>query len=652
MIKLQSNKEVKFIRHINRGPGKVISQESENITIHFVKPNGIFEDSIVNYQLTDWKIKIIPDNSLGALFIINPGNILSLIDNHDPLVIELLLKESTGTSSLADIKTVFQPLLSQRKTEWKIWWKKTAQRIKTYKNIKYNAKLKEYFITEQSLDTDNLDKFILSVLQSSDIFELANLSQIIIKRLPELKELSIGITNNLWNHLLKALNINSPEGRWATGLLALGEVLSTILGLKKIWINVLREWVGETEVNLLGIRDADVRVFALKAVNRITWNQKLKTLSTYIINEESGEKNRKFAVNLLWSTCKNNSQDFFYSLIDGVRTSEVGSKVNLEHIEPRAKRILTSIIELLNNIKLNDSIELFCQGSIRLLTTIFLNSFNPPLDYGPTEAILNIWADWKKKVDNILLHDNRYISWNSLIYLFRLSSNAALVKYLREYKQFDIWIEAIFNNLLYLANKNNFEQADVMFQTLTYLISLDDVKNRIKIVLQEGNFKGREAQEWALSISIGEESIAKISKEGFSGNIPSVKEQELIRELANLCVLTKIREGLISKAIDKFKELSRFYEPMHLQMGNDLDSFMQILNIRIKEIMELTSMEFFGKNGAIEQYNPSRHHLIENGPYSPKFVEIISIGILKKQKEGPPLILQKAIVKTLNGANL
>ena len=82
-----------FIRHVQLGPGRVLDQKAQRIIVQFRNPNGELEDNTYQYDLSDWKIREIPRDSLGAVFFQEPAKVFLLIDAHDPQIVELCLKE-------------------------------------------------------------------------------------------------------------------------------------------------------------------------------------------------------------------------------------------------------------------------------------------------------------------------------------------------------------------------------------------------------------------------------------------------------------------------------------------------------------------------------------------------------------------------------
>jgi len=59
-------KPPKFIRHIQFGPGKVVDHDPQTnkVIVRYRDVNGKLEENTYQYELSDWKIKEIPEDSL------------------------------------------------------------------------------------------------------------------------------------------------------------------------------------------------------------------------------------------------------------------------------------------------------------------------------------------------------------------------------------------------------------------------------------------------------------------------------------------------------------------------------------------------------------------------------------------------------------
>lgn len=658
-----SNNEVidipEFIRHIQFGPGKVMDYKSQKVIVKFCDTSGKLEENTYQYELSDWKIKEIPENSLGALLIKTPAKVFSLVGNQDPKIIELCLKESKGKAKQMEIRALLEPLIKARGHKWNKWWKRIGQILRNYKFISFDKREKTYNLHEIPIQEDGLSRLNKDDIQIYELDTLADLSHLVIKNRLDFKNLDKTLTTSLWDRLCQVFEETSPKGRKTSEIIALGDVLSDILTVQKKWLNLVKKWIENEEVNLLGTRDAKVRAHALQTLGSIDWPKKRETLGSYILNEESSEKNRVTASRLLWHACNNTPQEYFDVLIEATKKLQISAKNPLIFLTSRAKRVLNSSIEFIRSIQGFKAIEAFCASSGRLLTSFFTKTFQPPLDSRPTKDMLNLWLEWKTKVEDLLLAEDKWIVWINSPILLRFCSEHARKRFFEEQKETERWTEYISNKMIEQANTGHIEYADTLYDLTTLMSDSSKAERIINSTFESGAFTSAEAQEWALSHTIKSKQPAgtlngqdRVIEEELAKLAFHPREREISTNVARLLLLVKEREPLLSEVVAGFEELARLYEPTRMETVQELKSFQELLINHLENLRSFLRLEYIGKAGSIETYNPNKHQLLQETTLAPKYVEIVCSGVARRQKDGLPEVLQKAIVKPATGGSL
>jgi len=659
---MSNNKEIpvpEFIRHFQFGPGRVIDKNAQGITVQFRKSNGELDDNTYNYELSGWKTKEIPEDSLGALFIKAPAKVFSLIDAHNPEIVELFLRESKGEAKQTEIRRLLEPLIRARGHEWNKWWKKVGQRLRGYKSVTFDNKEKAYKIIDTEIQGGAFSDLSVDSIGAYQIDQVADLSELVFDRRSEFKNIDKSLITALWDRLCQVINESPPNGREASALLALGELLSDVLSIQDSWISLIQKWLENHEVNLLGIRDSKIRAYALKSLSNLEWSKKRETLGFYILHEESGEKNRVAASRLLWSTCESDPNQYFDILTEASKKLKVPARSPSVFIPSRAERVINPTIEFIGSLKGHDMIEAFCSGSTRFLIAFFTREFRAPMESKPAQDIFGIWLRWKKKVENLLPKEDTWIIWANFPSLLRSCSEHAQQKFIEGLKDVDNWIESISNIIIEQANEGRIESADSLYNLLTLMIDISKAEQALKSALNSGEFLSKEAQDWALSHMVKHKSHYEpktsqeiIIEKQFAEMAFHPREKRVATDLARLLLIFREREESLIEAISNFEELVRLYEPVRSESIQALKSFFDLIVNGLEELRGFLKLEYIGSVGDIEEYNISKHQLVDEAIRKPKYVEIFHSGIGRKRNNGLLDILQKAIVKPATGGSL
>jgi len=637
----------------------VLDQKAQRILVQFRNPNGELEDNTYQYDLSDWKIREIPGDSLGAVFVQEPAKVFSLIDAHDPQIVELALKESKGKAKQTEIKGILEPLIVARGHDWNKWWKKIAQKLRKSKSISFDKKEKIYKTLDNEIETYAFPELSIDSIGTYQIDQLIDLSELIFDQISEFKKIDNSLMKSLWDRLCQVINEASPRGREATSLLALGELLSDILSMQGSWISLVQKWLENDEVNLLGVRDSKIRAYALKTLHNLEWKKKQETLGSYILHEESGEKNRLAASRLLWSACKGDPSQYFKILIEAVKELRVPARSPSVFIPSRSERVLNSTIEFINSLKDYHMIKAFCSGSTRLLIAFFTKEFRAPMESKAAQDMFHIWLRWKEKIEAILPREDTWIIWTHFPSLLRSCSEHARQRFFEGHKDIDKWIESISYFIVEQANEGRIENADDLYDLLTLMIDSSKAEQKLKSALNSGAFLSKAAQEWALSHIVKYKSHyepkttqAKVIEKQFAEMAFHPREKRIATGIARLLLIFREREESLIEATSSLEELVHLYEPVRLESIQALKSFFDLIGNGLEELRIFLKLEYIGSVGEIEPYSITKHQLIDEAIRSPKYVKILHLGIGRKRNDGLLEILQKAIVKPATGGPL
>lgn len=649
-----------FVRHVQLGPGKVVDQKANRITVQFRNPNGRLEDKTYKYEIDDWKIKEIFENSIGGLFFQEPEKVISIIDDHDPKIVELCLRESNGEATQKEIRGLLEPLVSANNHEWNKWWKKVGQRLRNYKSVSFDKKEKAYKILDTQIQKSTLSGLTTDSIGAYESDQLADLSELIFDRIPEFQDIDKALMKALWDRLCQVINEISPRGREVSALLALGELLSDLLSIQNSWISLIKEWVGNDEVNVLGTRDSNIREYALKALGNLEWKKKRETLAFYILHEESGEKNRMSASRLLWVACKNEPKQYFDFLIKATKSLRVPNRSPLIFIPSRAKRVLNCSVEFIRDIQEYNMIETFCAASTRLLISFFTSHFPPPLESKLAQDMLLIWLSWKSKVENLLSSADTWIIWINFPLILRSCSEHVRQDFFYGNKDVDVnkWIENISSTLTEQANEDRIENAATLYELLTLIMDRSKAEQRLRLALNDGVFRSQEAKEWALSHTVkhkihyeSKTSQDEVIEKQFAEMAFHPKEKRIATDFGRLLLILKEQEMPLLEGISNLEELVGLYEPARIDSIQTVKSFIDLIKEGLHELKDFLKLEFIGTVGEIEEYNFNKHELVDKDIKHPKYVKILNSGIGKRMDNGLLEIILKAMVNPVTGGS-
>lgn len=648
-----------FVRHVQLGPGKVVDQKANRITVQFRNPNGRLEDKTYIYEIDDWKIKEIFENSIGGLFFQEPEKVISIIDDHHPEIVELCLRESNGEATQKEIRGLLEPLVTANNHEWNKWWKKVGQRLRNYKSVSFDKKEKVYKILDTQIQKSTLSGLTTDSIGAYESDQLADLSELIFDRIPEFQGIDKALMKALWDRLCQVINEISPRGREVSALLALGELLSDLLSIQNPWISLIRKWVGNDEVNVLGIRDSKIREYALKALGNLEWKKKRETLAFYILHEESGEKNRMLASRLLWFACKNEPKQYFDFLIKATRALRVLNRSPLIFIPSRAKRVLNCSVEFIREIQEYNMIKTFCAASTKLLISFFTSHFPPPLESKLAQDMLLIWLVWKRKVENLLSPADTWIIWINFPLILRSCSEHGRQAFYGN-KDVDVnkWIENISSALIEQANEDRIDNAATLYDLLTLIMDRSKAEQRLRLALNDGVFRSQEAKEWALSHTVKHKihyEPKTIQNEVIEKQFAEIalhpKEKRIATDFGRLLLILKEKETSLLEGISNLEELVYLYEPARIDSIQAVKSFTDLIKDSLYELKDFLKLEFVGAVGEIEEYNFNKHELVDKAIQHPKYVEILYSGIGKRMNNGFLEIILKAIVNPITGGS-
>jgi hypothetical protein len=651
----KENDSRQFIRNLEVGYGKVLSSTADKIQVQLINNDGTIKNDIHEYELNSWKIKKLSEESFGRFFYENHEVALKLIDNYDLKIISLCLKELGGRATLNNLKEILEPILTTKGNSWNAWWKRISQKIRKEKLISYNRVEKVYFLDEDAIDSQtflSLTPESISTLSDSNYVDL---TQVAFEKLSIITDVDRNIVFLLWRRLCEVLVEKSPKDNNATALLAFGQLLSENLSIEENWSETVKGWINESEVNLWGLRNLKVRNKALNAISKIRWSKKIETLSSYIVNEESGEKNRKNAFGILWKECEKNPKIFFKALIKSTNAIQIVEKNPLQFLSARPRRVLNSHMEFIRSTKSDDQIRDFYEGDIELLLSFFSKFFKMPFESDAAKTMLNIWIDWKEKIQT-LVPKKEWILWSSDKRLLRACNSFTREKFFKQHEENNKWIVTINSFLLDKANIGDMEETQILFDVLSMIAGNEEAEKRLSSALRSGKIYNNTAQEWAMSILIYTEDEKELETEGsreiqneISNLVFHPREREISQYFSRLLIFYKERENKLKEIKETFSELINLYDPSLIEMVQEFESFSDLLSLNLEELKRQLHLNFIGSVGKIEPFNPIRHQVITDEREKVKFVKIITPGVEILRKGVPPEIIQKAIVTYATG---
>jgi hypothetical protein len=222
-----------FIRNINAGYGKVLSSTEDKIQVQMINNDGTIKNGIDEYESKDWRIKKLPEESFGRFFYENSEDALKLIDNYDPKIISLCLKELGGRAKLNNLQEIIEPILTGRGNNWGAWWKRISQKLRKEKRINYNRADKNYFLDEDAIDSQTFLSLTPEAISALSESNYVDLTQVVFEKLSIITNVDKDILLLLWRRLCEVLVEKSPKDNNATALLAFGQFLSENLSIEE-----------------------------------------------------------------------------------------------------------------------------------------------------------------------------------------------------------------------------------------------------------------------------------------------------------------------------------------------------------------------------------------------------------------------------------
>ncbi|MFX0202479.1 MAG: hypothetical protein ACFFCW_40755, partial [Candidatus Hodarchaeota archaeon] len=321
----------------------------------------------------------------------------------------------------------------------------------------------------------------------------------------------------------------------------------------------------------------------------------------------------------------------------------------------RAERILNAVLQIIELIQEYESIKAFFMGCGGLLAVLFTRVSKPPMEFRPTETMLKLWLQWKKKAEQLLLPKYQWITWLAYMPVLRPCAEYARQKFFQEHKGTDGWIHTISAHIVDKANAGLLDAAENLYNAIIIMTSSNHAVQMLNYKFNKGEFISKEAQDWVLTHTVGERvpdsAIERDKKvqDQFAEVLYHPREKEIALEVARLLLLGKERESSLYEASRDFEELVSFYDPIRFESVQNLKSFLELLKSNFEGLRMLLGLEYFGIVGRIEEYNPNRHQLTENIVPAPSYIEIVHSGVARRQKDKPIEILQKALVKPATG---
>ncbi len=645
--------ESRYIRHARLGSGRVVESDKEKVFVTLRSPDG----SVTTEQRIDKAsslVKEIPPDSLGALIHNDPQKVYDRINNYDLEIIASALKEFHGAASQKDLKSIFEPIILYQKKEWNPWWKKISQKIKNSRVIQLDSISKKYFLINESAQLAKFDNLTAKDIQSFGAGDFTRFSQSILEYSTELKGINKETLVLLWTRLCDIIKDTSPASPEIIGLIAFGEGISHIISRRASWDAFLTEWLDNRELNLLGIRDSNLRYLGLQAVSRIHWPSKTYTLARYIVAEESSEKNRSSAARALWNTCQYQPHEFFSSLLEAARKHEVAINTPMAKISARAERIIICLVPFAKDITDEDSLNQYCLGCGNVLLSIYTKITKVPMAYAATKTALDICFHWRSKIINTLQPEYRWLTWKIFLPVFKACEEYAVHKYLKDGGLNAQLVSEIQKIIVEKANQGQIDTSDEYFSIMITSLGKDSAVQELTNLYNQGSFKSSESVAWALKYVVSQRRESRrVAPEGtgLSGEITEYayhqRETEIAMDYATFLLFLREQEHVMKSICASYEELVNFYDQTKVDLAHKLSTFFELLRKHADTVKARLKLEYVDTVGVVEEYNPNRHHLIGEPNASPKYVEILIPGIGRRTKNGPVEILKKAIVKSV-----
>jgi len=641
-----------YIRHLRLGSGRVLNSDNDKYSIIFRSADGSLS-SERRIDKSPTLVREISSDSLGAIFVEEPNRIYDLVNRNDTEIVVLTLKELNGEALQKDIKNCLEPIVVYQGQVWKDWWKKISQKLKHSKTIKLDSVKNKYFLSENSYQISNLDKLKSGEIQAFTKDDFIRTSQSLLEFTTELKAINRHALTLLWNRLCEVIQESSPISTEIVGLIAFGESLSNIIPVRNQWDSFLINWLNGRELNISGIRDANLRYLALQSVTRIDWPQKAYTLALYIVAEESSEKNRSAAMRSLWDIKQYQPKAVFPLLIKAARKIDIRSNAALPKISSKAERILLCLVPYANNIDDEELIKQYCVSCVDILLSLISQVTKVPMDFAAAKKILDICFLWRNKTVNTLHIEHQWTTWLIYVPILKACEEYAIHKYLADNNLLDQMVSDLSDIIVEKANQGQIDVAEKFYSMLILVTEGSKATQQLSILYDHGMFKSNDAINWALSYIVGEQSTVNVSEQEkiqlaeLSDYTYHQRETEIAIDYSRFLLFLKERENVIKNIYSSYEELVNFYDQTKVDMVHHMNSFFESLNKHAETLRILLNLEYIETVGKKEEYNPNRHQLIGDANSAPKYVNILIPGIGRRTNNGPFEILQKAIVKSI-----
>lgn len=211
-------------------------------------------------------------------------------------------------------------------------------------------------------------------------------------------------------------------------------------------------------------------------------------------------------------------------------------------------------------------------------------------------------------------------------------------------------------DIVRLANSALVEKAESLYQVLSLIGTSSSATQRLSQAFQESQFLNDTAQEWVLSHTVQ----APTPSPNLDGKKNSVedrliefalqpRERRLVHEIARLILLSWEKKATVSESVKGFEELAKLYDPFSLQSAQNLKTVYGLIHDSLESLRLMLGLDSIGVIGNIEVYNPNLHQLVDPTIAAPKYIEVLSLGMIRKQKDALPEVIQKAIVQPATG---